>query len=183
MTTLMPTKRTWVDPESGVEIEMITYHTILMERLKDTLAKYKEADGTMSDVLATFIICAGSTTDVRIPAENVPEWAKWLHTIVKDPMWLRDVGKTYESLTYGPSDMLVMWYAAYDQTRDKSHAAPAELQQEKPKKPLPDPETGEVDQTALNFTSESKPDGVKPLTIMSLPMSDNQPTGRQRKAK
>lgn len=183
MTTLMPSKNTWVDPESGVEIEMITYRTILVDRLRDGLSAYKNDDGSMPDLLASFILCAATTTDVRLPEENVPEWARWLHETIKNPTWRKNIAQTYEDLIYAPSDMIVNWWQAYLGTRDTTYDAPPELQQDPPKKPMPDPETGVVNPEALNFTNSSTPSGGNPSTIMSLPTRSNPPTGRARKAK
>jgi hypothetical protein len=182
MSTLMPSKKIYIS-EDGVEIEMITYRTILTDRLRNGLKSYFNADGTMPDELASFILCAATTTDVRLPADNAPEWGCWLFEMVNNPTWRQNIAKTYDDLVYAPSDMIDKWWGAYLETRDTTHDAPSELKQERPSKPLPDPETGEVDQAAVNFTSESKADGAKQLTILSSPMPKDQPTGRQRKAK
>jgi hypothetical protein len=180
--SLMPSKKVWVS-EDGVEIEMITYRTILTDRLRNGLKSYFNADGTMPDELASFILCAATTTDVRLPAENAPAWGCWLFEMVNNPAWRQNIAKTYDDLVYAPSDMIDKWWSAYLETRDTTHDAPPELKQDRPSKPLPDPETGEVDQATVNFTSESKPDGAKQLTILSSPMPKDQPIARQRKAK
>jgi hypothetical protein len=182
---LMPHKKSWVSPD-GVVIEMITYRTILVDRLRDALRKYKYEDGELPDSLAAFILCAATTTDVQFDStlapHEIPLWGQFLHDMVKNPMWLRDPAKDYDAIVYAPSDMTDNWWEAYQATRDTANQAPAELQVPPPRAPEPDPETGEVDQNALNFITSNTPNGGTPLMIISSGSSEKPLAGR-RKAK
>ena len=175
----MPSKKVWTSPE-GVQIEMITYRTIRVDRVRDALTKYRSQDGSMPDSLSAFVLCAASTTDVVLPEVNVPDWAKWLHNLVKTPSWLGDLPQHYEGIELAPSEMTDYWWTAYQETRDVSHAAPPELQASEPLAPEPDPETGEISPEALNFTNDDTLNGGKSSTIMSLLTPVNRPAKRRK---
>lgn len=137
---LMPTTKVWTSPE-GVQIEFITYRTILVDRIRKAIA----GNGVDTDEDLVYILCASTTLGVTLP-ENPPLWAEALHSLVKSPDWLKDPRADYDSLRYAPSDLLLKWWIGYSETRDKSHAAPADLQKPAPLRPdiEVNEETGEV---------------------------------------
>lgn len=181
MTSLMPSKKTWTSPD-GVTIEMITYRTVLVDRLRDGLSTYKNDDGSLPDSLAQFILVAATTTDITLPDTDTPLWGQVLHDAVKSPTWLRTPASLYDSLMYAPSDLMDNWWTAYQVTRDTAHQAPLELQQTPPLPAEAYEAAGEEDEDKLNFTESSTSSGTPSLTVMSSNARETPSRDRRRKA-
>lgn len=180
--SLMPSKKTWVSPDGAIEIEMITYRTVMVDRLRDALRKHKDENGDLPDEVARFILCAGHTTAVRLKVDSPPAYAASLNDLVNSPAWRKDPVKDYDSLDFAPSDVMAAWWVAYSETRDTSLEAPPELQQVEPLPPEPDA-NGEVDADALNFTPNSTGSGGTPSIVKLSTVPGKAQAGRQRRAK
>jgi hypothetical protein len=172
MADLMPTKKIWTSPE-GVQIEYITYRTMLVDRVRDSLTRAGVDIDT--DEVRGFILCTSVTTNVILP-EAPPLWGQVLHDMVKSGHWLKTPSADYESLAYAPSLLLDSWYTGYKATRDQSHAAPAELQQPAPLKP-------DEEGAAESHGEEGPQDESHPTTSAAPSLSVLSSTGSGRRSR
>lgn len=180
---LAPKTKVWKSEDGSIEIEMISYRTVYIDRVRDALRQYKYEDGTLSDSLSLFILCAGSTVESRLLVDEPPLWAEWLHSVAKEGFARKNPVKAYESLADAPSIVTDKWWQAYEDTRDNALLAPDVLQTPSPLPPEALFLNGEDDPDKLNFQESSTSNGGENLIVMSSPAPDKRSIAPARKAK
>lgn len=183
MKSLMPSKKTWVSDDGVIEIEMISYRTVLVDRLRDQFRVYWDKQGDLDESLARFVLCLASTTSVKLLVDEPPMWARIIYEMFEQGAWKREAVKVYESLDFAPSEVILYWYIAYLRTRDDSLLAPEPLQNPAPLPPEAYALEGEGDPVKLNFTESAMTNGGENLIVMSSPAPVKRSTGPTRKAK
>jgi hypothetical protein len=188
--TLMPDEKTW--EKAGVRITYLCFETMFSLKVQNIMrAKYLRPNPTPENPDQQIVDADVYTFYTAMPLvmrvdleDGAASWGSNLKKAVESPDWLSDPSADFERLQRrAPADLFFECYEGYKATREQSFVAPQILQLGEPKEPPADPETGEVDQAAANFTSSSTPNGGMPLTVMPSQKRAEPSRSNQRKAK
>lgn len=162
----MPETRTWC--KDGVTITYLCFATMFSHKVQSALREKYLYDSPTPEkpdrqeiptTVYMFYMAMPLIVSVDL-IDDAPIWGQMLKRAVDSPNWLIDpIADFIQMERRAPDNLLMDCYEGFKQTREQAYASPVELKEGEPLKPAADPETGEVDQTALNFTESDTRNG------------------------